>query len=113
MNRNSTRYHSNKQEKRVAKTLGGRVVGGSGSGDFQKGDVKLPDLFIECKTNIEPRKSMTFQREWFTKAREQAWQMGKPFYAVAFSFGDGEDFVAVPSSLFNELYEAFKKGENQ
>lgn len=46
----NTRKLSDKQEKRLAKNIGGRQVVGSGSTPFLKGDVTTSDLFIEAKT---------------------------------------------------------------
>ena len=37
------------QERSVAKQLGGERVSGSGSKTWAKGDVKTPDLLVECK----------------------------------------------------------------
>ena len=48
--RGTTKYHSNKQEKRVADELGGKTVIGSGSLWGAKGDVRTEDYLIECKT---------------------------------------------------------------
>lgn len=36
MNKNSTRYYSNKQEKQIAKTVGGRLQPNSGATLFSK-----------------------------------------------------------------------------
>lgn len=36
MNKNSTRYYSNKQEKQIAKTVGGKLQANSGATLFQK-----------------------------------------------------------------------------
>lgn len=48
MNRN--RKRSQKQEKRVAEDIGGKVQKASGATDFAKGDVKGDNLLIEAKT---------------------------------------------------------------
>lgn len=46
----TTKYKSNKQEKRVAKDLEGKEVIGSGCLWGAKGDVKTDHFLIECKT---------------------------------------------------------------
>lgn len=48
--KNTTKYLSNKQEKRVAKDIGGRVVIASGSLWFASSDCRSEDYLIECKT---------------------------------------------------------------
>ena len=43
-----TRFYSNKQEKKVAKTLGGKKVANSGATAFHKGDVIfVPSEFVK------------------------------------------------------------------
>ena len=59
MSKDSTRAKSSKQEKRIAKAIGGRQVVGSGSTPFLKGDVIAGDLFIEAKTKMNPSQSVT------------------------------------------------------
>lgn len=46
----TTKYKSNKQEKKVAKDIGGREVIGSGCLWFAPSDVRVEDFLIECKT---------------------------------------------------------------
>ena len=81
MNKESTRYKSNQQEKRIAKAMGGRQVIGSGSTPFLKGDVIAGKLFIEAKTRVNPSKSIKVNKEWLEKAREQAYSSRKEDYA--------------------------------
>ena len=88
MNKNSTRYYSNQQEKRVAKTLKGKKQSNSGATNFQKGDC-ITDLFLlECKTKMKDSESFTIKKEWFTKNKEEAFAMGKLYNAVVIDFGD-------------------------
>ena len=63
INKDSTRYKSNIQEKRIAKALGGRQVIGSGSTPFLKGDVVTGNLFIEAKTKMEPSKRISDKKQ--------------------------------------------------
>lgn len=88
-NKSATRYFSSKQEKKVAKTIGGKTTANSGATKFSKGDVTTSDgWLIECKTKTTPSKSITIQREWIEKNEEEAFSMGKSHSAVCFSFGD-------------------------
>ena len=104
-NRNSTRYKSNQQERRIASRFAdGKQVIGSGSTPFLKGDVITNDLFIECKTKAKESTQITVKKEWLDKAREQAYQMRKPNYILALSFGDGKDYYMMESSYFEDLY---------
>lgn len=102
----STRRVSDKQEKRVAKAIGGRQVIGSGSTPFLKGDVTTSTLFIEAKTKMEPSKSIKVNKEWLEKAKDQAYSMRKEDYAVAISFGDGKDYYIVEDTLLYDLYKS-------
>ena len=106
MNRNSTRYKSNQQEKRLAKGIGGRQVVGSGSTPFLKGDVVTANLFIEAKTKAQASKSITVKKEWLEKAQEQSYSMRKRDYALAISFGDGKDYYVIEDKLMEELYKS-------
>lgn len=67
--KDSTRAKSSKQEKRIAKAIGGRQVVGSGSTPFLKGDVIAGDLFIEAKTKMNPSQSITVKKSWIDKAK--------------------------------------------
>lgn len=108
----STRDASSKQEKRIAKDLGGNVVVGSGSSDFKKGDVWLDKFLLEAKTLMKPQKSHKVMKEWYEKAKEQAFNMRKDDYIVAFDFGDGQDIYSTHKQLFTDMlgcYEAIQE----
>lgn len=83
-----TRYFSNKQEKHVAKAVGGKQVANSGATKFSKGDVRNDKWLIECKTKTSPSGSISIKREWIEKNEEEAFAMGKEYSALCFSFGD-------------------------
>lgn len=106
MNKESTRYQSNIQEKRVAKAMGGRQVIGSGATPFLKGDVVVDKLFIEAKTKMEPSKSISVKKEWLEKAKEQALAMRKEDYALVISLGDGKDYYVIEDQLMEDLYKS-------
>ena len=104
--KDSTRAKSSKQEKRIAKAIGGRQVVGSGSTPFLKGDVIAGDLFIEAKTKAVESKSISVKKAWLEKAQEQAYSMRKKDYALAISFGDGKDYYVIEDSLMEDLYKS-------
>lgn len=98
-----TRYFSNKQEKRVAKAIGGKQTANSGATAFSKGDVRTEEWLIECKTKTSDCQSMTIQKEWIEKNEEEAFAMGKPYSAVAIDFGDGKNHYIISEKMFKQL----------
>lgn len=98
-----TRFYSSKQEKQVAKAVGGKQTANSGATAFSKGDVRTDLFLLECKTCVKPQKSFTVQKDWFVKNKEEAFAMGKPFSAVVFDFGDGEQHYIIDEKLFKKL----------
>lgn len=104
-NKMSTRYYSSRQEKKIAKEVGGKQTANSGATSFSKGDV-VTDLFlIEAKTCVTEKKSFTLHKEWFDKNKEEAFAMHKDYSAVVFDFGDGEQHYVIDSKLFRMLNE--------
>lgn len=104
-----TRFYSKKQEKKVNDYLGLTTVSNSGATAFNKGDGQDENILIECKTLTKAQKSRTIQKEWFTTQQKETFAMGKSISAVAFDFGDGDNYVAVSIQDFRELYEAWCK----
>lgn len=104
-----TRYYSRKQEKRGSELLGLKVTSNSGATAFAKGDARDQHLLVEFKTLTKPQKSHSLKKEWFTKNQEEAFATGRRFSAVAFDFGDGEDYIAVSAEDFKEFYDAWKQ----
>lgn len=109
----STRYYSDRQEKHVAKSIGGRQTRNSGATAFQKGDVQSDLFLIECKTKEAPSKSVTIQKSWIVKNAEEAFAMGKLYSALAVDFGDGENYYVISEDLFRYLHEKLKEDENE
>lgn len=73
---------SQKQEKRIAREHGGRVVRGSGSGR-DKGDVNTRTYKIEAKRTDTER--MSLQRTWLTKITDEAISAGRlPLLEIEF-----------------------------
>ena len=105
-NKQSTRYYSERQEKRVAKKIGGKVVPNSGAATFVAGDVVLDDWLIECKTSVKERASAPIAKKWITKNVEEAFAMGKHHSAIAFNFGPDEpNYYVISEKEFQRLLE--------
>lgn len=104
-----TRYYSSKQEKHIAKELGGKQVSNSGATRFDKGDVKLDSWLIEAKTCTTVKKSFAIKKEWLSKNAEEAFAMGKSYHTLAFDFGDGEQYYIISEHLFKTLVNHLKK----
>lgn len=102
MNR-PTRFYSNKQEKQVAKAIGGRQTINSGATNFSKGDVQSDLFLIECKTKVSSSKSMVIQKDWILKNEEEAFAMRKPYSALAIDFGSGDNYYIINEKLFKKL----------
>lgn len=103
MNKNSTRYFSNKQEKSVAKAVGGKKVANSGATAFHKGDVSTRLILVECKTSMTEKQSFSIKKEWLDKNEEEAFAMGKFYSALAFDFGDGTNHYVISEEMFQIL----------
>lgn len=113
-NKSATRYFSSKQEKTVAKRVGGKTTANSGATKFSKGDVSADDWLIECKTKTTPSKSITVQREWIEKNEEEAFSMGKSHSAVCFSFGDlhnDQNYYILNEKTFIEFLHLQRKSD--
>lgn len=110
------RYYSNRQEKAVAKEIGGKQTKNSGATLFQKSDV-YTDLFnLECKTKITNSDSISIKREWFEKQIRENIQMGKKYSAIVFNFGPdapyNENHYIINEQLFLALQEYLKESNS-
>ena len=106
MNR-PTRFYSGRQEKKVAKAVGGKQVSNSGATAFNKGDVTTDSFLIEAKTCVEDKKSFSIKKDWLEKNKEEAFEMGKDYSALAFNFGpSSENYYVIDEKLFKILKEA-------
>lgn len=101
---------SQKQEKRVAKSLGGKVQKGSGSVPFHKGDIKTTELLVEAKRT--DKDSMSVKKEWFEKVTREAMAYNKiPALSIEFENTEryvSKDWVAVPVKFLNMLIEFYR-----
>lgn len=108
-----TRFYSSKQEKSVAKLVGGKQQANSGASTWQKGDVVNDRFLIECKTHTKEQKQTTIQKDWLDKIREEAFGIRKDYYALAFDFGpDTDKYFVISERLFRKLDKMLKE-ENE
>lgn len=108
MNR-PTRFYSDKQEKAVAKAVGGKQTSNSGATPFSKGDVRTDNWLIECKTATSTKASFSIKREWLDKNREEAFAMRKDYNALCFDFGDnGNRYYVIDEKTFKEVLQWIK-----
>ena len=112
MNKKSTRYHSNNQEKAVANALKGKKQINSGATPFAKGDVNTELFLLECKTKVKESDSFTLKKDWFIKNEEEAFAMGKLYNALVINFGDGINRYIIDESLFKYLNEKLLEDES-
>lgn len=107
-----TRYYSNRQEKKVAKKLGGKQVANSGAPAFVAGDVVTNDWLIECKTKTKDCSSFTIKEDWLLKNEEEAFAMGKNNSALCFDFGPSANkrYYVISERLFEILKDYMENG---
>lgn len=109
MNR-PTRFYSSRQEKAVAKKVGGKQVANSGATAFSKGDVRTDEWLIECKTAITEKSSFSIKRDWLSKNREEAFAMGKSYNALCFDYGNGTNrYYIIDEKTFIKMKEALEQ----
>ena len=99
-----TRHYSDKQEKSIAKAVGGDQTTNSGATPFQKGDILTLDFLLEAKTKTKHADSISVKKEWIEKNKREALFMGKKYNAVVISFGPNEpNNYIIDEYLFQEL----------
>lgn len=109
-----TRFYSSKQEKAVAKVVGGKQVANSGATTFAKGDVTSDNWLVECKTATTAKASFSIQREWLIKNKEEAFAMGKDYNALCFDYGPGTNrYYILNEKMFRRVVELFKEADNE
>lgn len=108
-NKESTRYYSSIQEKKVAKDLKGKCSANSGAALWSEGDVRLKNTLIECKTCITDKNSFSIKKEWLTKLKEEALFAGKDYHSLVFNYGPKQDnYFIIPQWMFEEYLELLK-----
>ena len=100
----NNKYYSNRQEKKIAKELGGKQTSNSGATSFSKGDIRTKQFLIEAKTVTKSKDSFSIKKAWLMKNKEEAFAMNKPYNALAFNFGPNEEnYYIINEKLFKEL----------
>ena len=108
-----TRWYSSRQEKHIAKTIGGRQVANSGAGTWSKGDIRSELFLIEAKTCTSEKKSFSIKKEWLEKNKEEAFAMRKCYSALVFNFGpDTDNYYIIDEKLFRHINELLEQEEN-
>ena len=108
INKESTRYYSDMQEKSVCKALGGVQQSNSGAGLFKKGDVvvKEASLLVECKTCMTDKESFSIRRDWIEKNKKEAFDVRLDNSCIAFNFGPGcPNYYVIDEKLMKKLVE--------
>lgn len=115
--------YSKIQEKRIAKSLGGRTQIASGALPIasKKGDVCVVDtrdwkLLIDGKTakirnHEEGQRSKKIEKDWINKVEQEASEGGYNFGMIAISFDNKTDYYLVKDIDFKNLYESVKDYE--
>ena len=107
-----TRYYSHRQEKQVAKELGGTLQPNSGATLFRKGDVTTDKFLLEMKTKTTDSQQMSIKKEWLEKNERESLFIGKPYSALCFNFGpsDTKNYYIIDEHLFRILNEYLQSG---
>lgn len=114
VNKNSTRYYSDKHEKSVCLALGAKQQSNSGAGKFNKGDVVIPDagMLIECKTSMSEKQSVSIKKEWIEKNKSEGFSIRMPNNAVCFNFGpETSNYYVINEKLMKFLIEKLLEEE--
>ena len=114
-----TRYYSSRQEKSVAKAVGGKQTLNSGATMFDKSDVTIGDdklgWNLECKTCVKDQKSFTMQKAWFDKNIDESIYMKKDHSAVVFNFGpNSKNYYVIDENTFilmKDLLRLYESGQ--
>lgn len=99
--------HGTVSEKKVAKSVGGRLTPASGSMHGAKGDVRVADFLLEAKSTSD--QTMRVELHWLQKISHEALSIGKtPALSIRFVNPDGTpkkggSFVAIPEWVFSSL----------
>lgn len=117
MSKTKGQIQSNKQEKRITKSLNqikqdAKKVIASGALWFAKSDVVSKLFRIEAKTKAQPTKQITIKKEWMEKIELEAFESNK-LPALAFSFGDGTDYFILRDKDFYSIVEKLEGGAEE
>lgn len=102
----TTKDASTAQEKYLAKELGGRIPANSGGTKMGGGDVLTGKFLIEAKTTMSEKTSFSIKKSWLDKAKEQSFEQGKVYSALAFQFEpSGDNYFVIREQLFKDLLD--------
>ena len=96
-------------ERRLSKTIGGRLTPASGAVDGAKGDIRFNDFLLEAKSTTRDSFSVDYRQ--LAKIKAESLSNDKaPGLTVSFVTGNGVprqsgEWVLIPLSLFRELTE--------
>lgn len=108
----ATRDFSYKQEKNVARILGGVQMSNSGATAFSKGDVVAGDVIVECKTKMTECQTFGVSKSWLDTIERERIEMGKRVAAVAISFDTGDSsYFIVDAKTMKRMVELVNGGE--
>ena len=95
----TTKYKSNKQEKKVAKLFSGKTVIASGALWFASSDVKSDKFLIECKTTEKDR--FIVKAEIWEKICSEAIKDGFRIPLLVVDIKDKFSYVVFPPNCFD------------
>lgn len=98
-----TTYYSNKQEKRWASRLGGRVSPGSGASARCKGDVTSEHFKVECKTTT--KETYALKHATLLKIENEAKKVAKHFMLTVEFSNHRRELVIVDRNLLGIMPE--------
>lgn len=106
----TTRDASARQEKEIAKALGGSRTPNSGATKFYKGDVIIEsEWLLEAKTCMQPKKSFSIKQDWLKKMKEEQYATSKLYSALCFDFGDEKDrYYIIDEPTFRYIMDLLK-----
>ena len=115
VNKEATRHYSDLQEKSVCKALGGQQVPNSGAGKFKKGDVivESASLLVECKCQMDEKKSYSIKQDVLIKNGEEAFANRLNNNCLCFNFGPGTDnYYVISEKLMRYLVHKLNEEED-
>ena len=113
VNKDSTRYYSDLQEKSVCKLLGAKQTPNSGAGRWRKGDCHQEEasLLIECKTCMAEKNSFSIKKDWIEKNKEEAFNNRLSNTCIAFNFGpEQKNYFIIDEKLMSFLVDRLAEG---
>ena len=106
-----TRWYSSKQEKRIAKELNGKRTPNSGATSWQKSDLITEKFSIECKTATKEKQTFSIPKKWLEAMPEETFSNGKEYWALAFDYGDGNEYYIIDKKLFKRFKDFLEREE--